>query len=190
MVSAGRISPTRLTIACVSGSLAGPVPAYCPSPGAPIGPHPSGKLRLRSTPWALPRCGTARPSGFIDSTSHRSMPGGTGRVASCSRARIGRPSTERPISATCNASPSSPATPGSAVGGSVVVVVVAVVVVIVVVAAAGGVLVDVVLVVVATVVAAAVVATAVDGSTVVAAVATVTGAALGAVLGAVLPPLS
>ncbi len=29
----------KLIIAWVSGSLAGPVPAYCESPGTPIGPH-------------------------------------------------------------------------------------------------------------------------------------------------------
>ena len=29
----------KLTIACVSGSLAGPVPAYWESPGAPMTPH-------------------------------------------------------------------------------------------------------------------------------------------------------
>ena len=54
--SAGLQLGTRSTMACVSGSLAGPVPAYSPSPGAPIGPQPYGKLRLRSTPLALPRC--------------------------------------------------------------------------------------------------------------------------------------
>ena len=63
----------KLTIACVSGSLAGPVPAYCESPGTPIGPHctgscGSGRRRCRSTEPGWPdrrgsstRRSTARP---------------------------------------------------------------------------------------------------------------------------------
>ena len=67
------ISPT---IAWVSGSLAGPVPPYCEPPGSSSGAHPNGKLRLRSTRLAFVRRPAAWPSGFIDSTSHRSTPVG------------------------------------------------------------------------------------------------------------------
>ena len=64
----GRSAVINSTAAWVSGSLAAAGPAYCPSPGAPIGPQLYGKLRLRSTPLALPRVLLATPSGFIDST--------------------------------------------------------------------------------------------------------------------------
>ena len=133
---------TKSTTAWVSGSLAGPEPAYSGSPGDPIGPHRYGKLRLRSTRAAFQRCGTAWPSGFIDSINQRSTPGGTGIVASRwtiaapsssspwitpmtrttvppgvprSTAMIGRPWTDRPISSACTASVARPATPATLV---------------------------------------------------------------------------
>ncbi len=84
----------KFTIAWVSGSLAGPLPANCESPGTPIGPHLYGKLRFRSTPLSFERTWLAWPSGFIDSTIHNSTPSGTGLARSSST--IATPSSSSP----------------------------------------------------------------------------------------------
>ncbi len=132
--------------AWVSGSLAGPVPLYCPAPGWPICVQSCGKLRFRSTLLPLPRTSLARPSGFIAGSNHRSIPSGsamsprTSSIASPSfsspwmtpttritippavprwLAVIGLPCTEVPITSSPRKSAGTAIVVGAAVGGTV-----------------------------------------------------------------------
>jgi hypothetical protein len=128
-----------------SGSDSGRGPAYSGSPGTPIGRHCDGKLRLRSTPRALPRVPRRRPSGLRSWTIHRvpaagsrpasrrrvtAIPAGSvpwmqpttrterpGRRPRSSVSRIGRPWTEWPSSRDRRAR-----TAGRAAGGACAIV--------------------------------------------------------------------